>query len=744
MYKKSNVAPAAKLILAGSVTLLLGACQNKLATLDARTRVFVKVPGLLPPKSGESRELPVKGDWKFRHVVDAKVADGKGIATRSQWYQAYHTDKRDQLGWWGTFFTPVRNHHVRKLTPEVCDAVKVQFGRYPDMVIPEQVFSKSSVVKAVPRASVAGPSVGQGYGANGGPVVLTVTKGANSLWPLPGKEMDPLCQTPLWYKGDCYSQLDAAEKRVIAKFGKAGVPKVRIGILDTGFDNSHAAIPQNLEDELGGDGIGFFLAEDGVQKVKPGDTRVGHGTGTIGILAGREVRFAGGKAVNSIKGNMGAVSNATIVPVRVAPFVVSLSTANMAYGIDYASREKNCDVISISNGGSPSPMWVDAVNAAYDRGTVIVGAAGNYLALPGIPITSWAAPVYPAAFRRVIGASGVTANGGSYSRTDWPLFFKGVLQPWTWLNNHPLFGAAMKGSYGIDGSRDLLPAQVDPKFLGDWREEGGPKNISQRLWRSLLDWPEVSRVGELAASPVSAYAPNTAWLVPSSEARRQRNDTLRLDGGGTSSCAPQIAGAAALWLQYRGKDFHGKDLPKTWERVQAVHTALALTAYRPWEKPGVKRPEDENSSYTKGAGALKASDALDVSFEQAKQVNGENLRWKRQPRDFYDAARSMRRILFPSIDLEVDAEKRVKQKYSGDLAHPGVESRTAALERVYFNQELVERWRQDINPTVKCSFWSWVKIPRVTALQTVVTDAGIQRRAKVKAASVMSKTQQVN
>ena len=738
MTKQANCGPATTAILAGSIVCMFGACAPVRATLGAKTRVFVKVPGVLPPKAGQSRELPAKGDWHFRHVVDAASYDRDNKPTRAQWYQAWHTDKRDYLSWWGTICPTVRNGHVRKLTPEVCDAVKVQFGRYPDMVIPEQVFSTNSVVNLSPTEDDEMKKARRFAPRAGEAVPLTVSVGANPLWPVPGKDKGADCQTPLWYKAECYSQLDAARARVAAKYGKGKVPGVRIGILDTGFDRSHVAMPVNVEDELGGDGIGFFLQQDGVKRVEPGRTRAGHGTGTIGILAGRKVRFLDKKGAVLNEGDMGVVPNATIVPVRVAPFVVSLSTANMAYGIDYASREKQCDVISISNGGSPSPIWVDAINAAYNRGTVIVGAAGNYLSLPGIPLKTWSAPVFPAAHRRVIASTGVTASGGSYSRNDFGLLLTNVVQPWKWPSLLKVSSTFMKGSYGIDGSRDLLPAQLNPVFLGNLKEKGGPRNVLQRFGRSLIDWQQVRRVGELGASSISAYVPNTAWLVSSNEADGKRNDTVDLDGGGTSSTAPQVAGAAALWLQY-----HAKGLPRTSDRVQAVHTALALSAYRPWETPGAKLREDEASGYYKGAGSLKASDALDVSFAQAKNVKGKNLRNEIQPRDFYDGDRSMRRILFPRFNMALMDGDRLDQLYSGNTPAPRTEARSSTLERVFHNQELVEQWRRDISP-VKCpTIWNWLTLPRITAPQTVVTERGIEARAKAKTKRAMTSAHSV-
>jgi subtilisin family serine protease len=101
--------------------------------------------------------------------------------------------------------------------------------------------------------------------------------------------------------------------------------------------------------------------------------------------------------------------------------VFSIGTAELAYGIDYASRVRHADVITISHGGAPTQAWVDAVNAAYERGTAMFAAEGDFFSampdpLPPNGIIISASPMYPAAFRRVLGVTGVTADYHSYGR----------------------------------------------------------------------------------------------------------------------------------------------------------------------------------------------------------------------------------------------------------------------------------------------------------------------------------------
>ncbi len=145
-------------------------------------------------------------------------------------------------------------------------------------------------------------------------------------------------------------------------------------------------------------------------------TNRGHGTGTIGILAGGDAAaLVSGETIPSGFGMIGGIPGARVVPVRIANRVVHFFTSTVAEGIDYA-REIGADVLSMSMGGLPSAAWADAVNKAYEAGVVLVCAAGN--SFGGLPTSLI---VYPARFNRVIAACGVMAHNHPYHALGGPM-----------------------------------------------------------------------------------------------------------------------------------------------------------------------------------------------------------------------------------------------------------------------------------------------------------------------------------
>ena len=98
---------------------------------------------------------------------------------------------------------------------------------------------------------------------------------------------------------------------------------------------------------------------------------------------------------------------------RIADWVVRLTTSTMVQGIDYA-RAKGAQVLSMSMGGLTSSALVDAVNLAYDHGVVMVTAAGNNFA--GVP--SPKSIVFPARYQRVLAACGVMARRPRLCRAE--------------------------------------------------------------------------------------------------------------------------------------------------------------------------------------------------------------------------------------------------------------------------------------------------------------------------------------
>ncbi len=96
----------------------------------------------------------------------------------------------------------------------------------------------------------------------------------------------------------------------------------------------------------------------------------------------------------------------------------------------------------------------------------------------------------------------------------------------------------------------------------------------------------------LMKSAIAAYTPNMT------SARFSKPNEVGSSGGGTSSATPQVAAAAALWLQ-KYKDF---PFDQPWQRVNAVRHALFSAANKDFP----------NSKKYFGNGVLRASDALKV------------------------------------------------------------------------------------------------------------------------------------
>ena len=216
-----------------------------------------------------------------------------------------------------------------------------------------------------------------------------------------------------WHLADSASGLRAARETV---GGAAG--NITIVHLDTGYDPDHMALPTGLDRDRQRNFIDGEDSNDAADHTPPGGVlqNRGHGTGTIGILAGGDAN--GLKSLPNPPQGFGAIGGAPgarVVPVRIANSVVQFRTSTVARGIDYA-REIGADVVSMSMGGLPSSAWADAVNLAYEAGVVLVCAAGNsYAGLPTSLI------VYPARFQRVIAACGIMAEGHPFYGLGGPM-----------------------------------------------------------------------------------------------------------------------------------------------------------------------------------------------------------------------------------------------------------------------------------------------------------------------------------
>lgn len=172
---------------------------------------------------------------------------------------------------------------------------------------------------------------------------------------------------------------------------------VTVAVIDSGVDPDHPDLASNLLpliDEVvamgGHDVVGStnFDGRDGH----------GHGTHVSGLIAA--------VADNTI-GGAGGAPQAKILPVKVTPTSGETDDATIARGIADAV-DRGARVLNLSIGGpDPSPLLLEALNYAFERGATVVIAAGN----DGGPVN------YPAAYGGVIAVGATTAAGrvASYS-----------------------------------------------------------------------------------------------------------------------------------------------------------------------------------------------------------------------------------------------------------------------------------------------------------------------------------------
>ncbi|WP_363465184.1 S8 family peptidase [Halogeometricum borinquense] len=140
--------------------------------------------------------------------------------------------------------------------------------------------------------------------------------------------------------------------------GKTGAGS-DVAVLDTGIESTHPDLTQTL-----GEGYAVVDSDRGEEPWNDDHT---HGTHCAGTIA----------AVNNGQGVVGVAPGVTLHAIKALNGNGSGTGGDIAEGIRWAA-DQGYDVLSMSIGAtSPSSVIEDAVKYAYDKGVLLVAAAGN-------------------------------------------------------------------------------------------------------------------------------------------------------------------------------------------------------------------------------------------------------------------------------------------------------------------------------------------------------------------------------
>jgi hypothetical protein len=224
-----------------------------------------------------------------------------------------------------------------------------------------------------------------------------------------------------------------------------------------------------------------------------------------------------------------------------------------------------------------------------------------------------------------------------------------------------------RGSYGADGTSTVV-----------FRPSKKPDE--SQTWRQ----------GQLSPYPIAAYSPNIPWLSIRHTSEGPFADGVDLDGSGTSAATPQVAAAAALWLQKHREEFSAQEWHH-WQKAEAVYYALLKSA----DRRGRLTPD----KYL-GAGLLRARDALDLNYsliKRAKRPPGYftpqnvpkgSLWFEKTSNDYFDGARSFLSLLGLQTLHHVAITDRADLKQRPNKT----ETQAIALQRLYYNMILLRKW----------------------------------------------------
>ena len=374
----------------------------------------------------------------------------------------------------------------------------------PIAVEPEYAFFDSDYLERISKS-------GKTKSTSTSPTPLTtIVDTASPIWPV-GKTMT-------WHRDDQHSQLDSALKQVINNHPSS---TVKVAHLDSGYFSTDDLRPKRLLREESETclpkGTPCRPDSEAPKEYPVAQTDMTHGSRTLSVLAGGTATVETPQTPTSL--TLGAYPQVPVASFRITKELpVHFNATAMALAIQKAAG--NYDVITLSQGGFPSGLLKDAVNTAYEQGTAIFAATGDFFTVPFLFGITPHTVAFPARFNRVMAVSGITADHTNYA--------------------------------------------VDPCYFCLWR-------IGQ--WDNWILRGSYGPISSMSQHSIAAYAPN----ITTSYSQAKNQNAIQLDGQGVSFAVPQAAAAAALWLQYHQADFTQKEW-RSWKKTEAVYQALMESA----------------------------------------------------------------------------------------------------------------------------------------------------------------------
>jgi subtilisin family serine protease len=252
-----------------------------------------------------------------------------------------------------------------------------------------------------------------------------------------------------------------------------GSSNVRIAVIDSGVDADHVDLASKL--------VGGYNTIDNNTNTNDDD---GHGTHVAGIAAA---------ATDNGLGVAGVCANCRIMPIKAMNASGIGYTSDIAEGIRWAA-DNGARVINLSlSSTSNSTAMASAVNYAFNKGCVIVAAAGN----DGGNVTS-----YPAANDNVIAVAATDFNNNRASFSNFGSFVD-LAAPGV-----SILSTTNDGGYGYKQGTSMATPNVAgvAALLLSFNSQLTPAQVEQTLKSTALDLGSAGRDDYYGNGLVNAFA----------------------------------------------------------------------------------------------------------------------------------------------------------------------------------------------------------------------------------------------